>query len=323
MIESALVFALGLLTAGLVALIVFPAFTRRAARLARREAEARLPRNMNEITASRDAVRAVYAARVARAEVEARESRDALMDERLARSETETQLAAARAEKNALTTALLETEGRLSAAHETIRNREEALAQATADGRELERRAVAEASRLRAAERRIQELEMGIDRARADRQAPDIDATWTPVAPDERAPDRPSSPAQQIPHSFPDVADRPSTPADNGALASALQTLRLGRDRLEREARSFGAPRPAAPEPEPAPVGEVPAAAAHLLPASQASGANRGDGLGDALVAPMQITEIARRIRRGRERGGAAEAEETAAAAQKLSDPER
>ncbi|WP_075215300.1 hypothetical protein [Mongoliimonas terrestris] len=157
MIESALVFTLGALSAGLLALLVFPAFTRRAARLARRDAEARLPRSLNEIAAAKDGVRAVFAARTARVEVENAYLGDRLTEERMARAEDGLQLSAARAEVQSLAEALREMEERLTATRDRLLDRDEAIARLTVERRDLERRFAALAERARAAE--IQSLE--------------------------------------------------------------------------------------------------------------------------------------------------------------------
>lgn len=328
MIESALVFALGLLTAGFLALLLFPAFNRRAVRLAWREAEARLPRNMNEITAARDAVRAVYAAKVARAEVEARESRDALVEERLVRSEIESQMAAVRSEKSALATALAETEARLALAHDLIRSREEALAQANADLREMERRAVADAGRIRAAERRIQDLEAALERMRSDAASAAGAVDWAeagrldplagpliPTGPVVHLPRPDAYPAREAEIETPEPATLRSSP-----LNTVLKSLQSQRSRLEAEAHHLGIGRPPSeplrtldPGTRLQPVTDGAESAGPRLaqltsltaPATALPGPDADDA--DALVARPRITELARRIRLGREKTAVAE----------------
>ncbi|MGL4243026.1 MAG: hypothetical protein ACRCTI_18085 [Beijerinckiaceae bacterium] len=61
MIEQTLFFALGFVTAALLALVILPAFWRRAYRLTRRELEATLPLSPSEIAAERDQLRAKFA----------------------------------------------------------------------------------------------------------------------------------------------------------------------------------------------------------------------------------------------------------------------
>lgn len=63
-----MIFALGFLVASLLGLLVLPAVNARAARLARRKAEARLPLSPSEIAAERDFLRAQFAVRERRLE---------------------------------------------------------------------------------------------------------------------------------------------------------------------------------------------------------------------------------------------------------------
>ena len=61
MIEQAMVFSLGFLCAGLLALLLLPAVWRRAVRLSRRRLETLTPLSMDEIRAERDLLRAQFA----------------------------------------------------------------------------------------------------------------------------------------------------------------------------------------------------------------------------------------------------------------------
>ncbi len=159
MIETALVFALGALVSGLIALVVFPAFTRRAARLARRDLEARLPRTLDEVAAMRDAVRAEYAARTARVEATLADVRQALSDERVASAEIALQLSALQIERRGYEAGLADAERRVSEAFEELRRSEEALARSEAQRRDLERQLVRFGERLADAEARASEAE--------------------------------------------------------------------------------------------------------------------------------------------------------------------
>ncbi|HUG62451.1 MAG TPA: hypothetical protein VMP03_11425, partial [Methylomirabilota bacterium] len=140
MIETALVFALGALCSGIVALLLYPAFTRRAVRLARRDMEARLPRTLDEIAALRDGVRAEYAARTARVESALATANRALTDERIAKADMSVQLAALWTERRGYEASLAEAEARVTATFAELREREERLARALAENRDLERR---------------------------------------------------------------------------------------------------------------------------------------------------------------------------------------
>lgn len=208
MIESALVFALGALAAGILALLLFPAFTRRASRLSRAEAEARLPRTLNEMTAAKDAVRAVYAAKLARREVEVETLRDELVAARNAAAHDQVQAAAAKADRAAAVAALQDAERRLAAAHEDIRSRDEALARAAAAIRDLERRAASDAQRLAAADARILELTEETDRLRRRTVQAAIENTaWGDGEDDGRSALEP-----RIPRLKPDDAPLPEKP---------------------------------------------------------------------------------------------------------------
>ncbi|MEH3147033.1 MAG: hypothetical protein PGN34_17160 [Methylobacterium frigidaeris] len=61
MIESVMIFALGFLSAGLLALLVLPALNARAERLARRRVEALFPMSIAELNAEKDHLRAEFA----------------------------------------------------------------------------------------------------------------------------------------------------------------------------------------------------------------------------------------------------------------------
>ena len=68
MIETVMIFALGFLSAGLLALIILPAVNRRAERLAKRRYEALFPLSASELAAERDHLRAEFAVSARRLE---------------------------------------------------------------------------------------------------------------------------------------------------------------------------------------------------------------------------------------------------------------
>ncbi|MGJ0506729.1 MAG: hypothetical protein ACR652_06235 [Methylocystis sp.] len=70
MIEQAMYFALGILVAGLLALLFLPAFWRRAMRLSMRRLQMLAPMSMEEVIAERDLLRAEFAVRERRMEQE-------------------------------------------------------------------------------------------------------------------------------------------------------------------------------------------------------------------------------------------------------------
>jgi chromosome segregation ATPase len=75
-IQSILFFALGFLTAGFLALLVAPAFWRRAVNLTRKRVEASVPMTLNEIQADKDRIRAEFAMSARRLEMGVEALRD-------------------------------------------------------------------------------------------------------------------------------------------------------------------------------------------------------------------------------------------------------
>jgi chromosome segregation ATPase len=109
-------FALGFLTAGLLALIAFPAVNARAERLARRRIEAQFPLSITELTAEKDHLRAEFAVLQRRLE---RKAEEALAEKHDSMEELG---------RRAVRVEALETE--LGAQSETLARREAELAEA-------------------------------------------------------------------------------------------------------------------------------------------------------------------------------------------------
>ncbi|ODN68862.1 hypothetical protein [Methylobrevis pamukkalensis] len=120
-------FTLGALTAGLLALLVLPAYARRAARLARRDIEARLPMTLEEFSAQKDALRAVHAASTARLERKATDLGDRLVEARILAERTGGEAAALRARNADLVAQVGETESRAQRLREDLDQREASL----------------------------------------------------------------------------------------------------------------------------------------------------------------------------------------------------
>ncbi len=78
MIEYILLFALGAIVASLAWLLVLPAVTRRAARLAAARLEDQIPRSLEEIEGERDALRAEFAVQIRRLEIAAEKQKERL-----------------------------------------------------------------------------------------------------------------------------------------------------------------------------------------------------------------------------------------------------
>jgi DNA repair exonuclease SbcCD ATPase subunit len=74
-IEVVMIFAMGLLTAALIALLIIPAVNARAERLAKRRLEAQFPLSISELTAEKDHLRAEFAVLQRRIERKAEEAR--------------------------------------------------------------------------------------------------------------------------------------------------------------------------------------------------------------------------------------------------------
>lgn len=128
-----MVFALGLLSAGLVGLMIFPALSARAERLARRRVEALFPMSIEELTAEKDGLRAEFAVlqrRLERRAETARAGKAAEMEElgrRAVRIETLSADVAAR------DLVIAATEGERDAARKALAATEEALAATKAE----------------------------------------------------------------------------------------------------------------------------------------------------------------------------------------------
>ncbi|RVU17412.1 hypothetical protein [Methylobacterium oryzihabitans] len=185
MIESVMIFALGFLSAGLLALLVLPALNARAERLARRRVEALFPMSIAELNAEKDHLRAEFAVvqrRLERQVEAARAERHAEMEEmgrqtmrvgvlageveqrEIRVSALESDLAAARAELTRVQAALNESRVARLAAEEALRALEIPYRRTLAEldqargGREETAQALAEAAAARdAAEARARE----------------------------------------------------------------------------------------------------------------------------------------------------------------------
>ncbi len=139
MIETVLIFLAGVLTAGLVALLLMPAINSRAVRLYRRRLDHHLPRSVAEMAAAKDAIRAEMAARMARIEVELDVARRAVAAAELRSLEDHRVAQALEAEKAAFEATIADYEKRLEEAHSVARYAHEAVARVDAERRDLQR----------------------------------------------------------------------------------------------------------------------------------------------------------------------------------------
>jgi chromosome segregation ATPase len=277
LIESLMVFALGVLVAVLFGLMIFPALNARAERLARRRVEALFPMSIDELTAEKDGLRAEFAVlqrRLERKADAARSGQAAEMEElgrRAVRIEALTSeiaardltIAATEGERDAARAKLAATEAELSAAKselEAARNRLAtlepqhtetlaALEAARAAGEALTQRLGAtegerEAARADTAARAAAHAELT---QRHDRTLQDLDARRITISDletrlaTERA--RAEEAERRLAAERVAAAERPARPADEAAILADNEDLRrriaaLADQMLAAEARA-------------------------------------------------------------------------------------
>ena len=114
MIQAAMIFALGALVAGLLALLVTPAIWRRAMRLARTRIEAKVPLSRAEIDADKDQLRAGFAVTNRRLEIETGQLRERVAEGSIAFSRRSDEVTSLTREKVGLVAAIASLEGRIA-----------------------------------------------------------------------------------------------------------------------------------------------------------------------------------------------------------------
>ncbi|MDR3374275.1 MAG: hypothetical protein P4L98_11160 [Ancalomicrobiaceae bacterium] len=161
MIETALYYALGFLTAGLIALILAPALWTRAVRLTRRRIEASQPLTLAEIKADRDQIRAEFAVTSRRLELAIADLRHKNANHRIDLERARDKIVAAEAE-------LEKQRAELAGKDEEIAARDGSIAEA---GDRLERQSVELAQKIdviAALELRTRELTAELDNRRLE-----------------------------------------------------------------------------------------------------------------------------------------------------------
>lgn len=126
MIQAAMYFVLGLLTAGLIVLVIMPAVWRRAARLTRARVESSLPMTLAEIEADKDQLRANFAVANRKLELEAETLRVKLNEDTITRGRIHDEISAltrARAALGETVASLEERVAELSGALATAQNK--------------------------------------------------------------------------------------------------------------------------------------------------------------------------------------------------------
>ena len=133
MIEQALYFALGFLSAGLIALIIAPSLWSRAVRLTRRRIEASQPLTLAEIKADRDGLRADFAVTSRRLEMAIADLRHKNADYRIEADRANQRFQGGIAERDRLTAELIESRHQLATREDQIRHLERTLQDARND----------------------------------------------------------------------------------------------------------------------------------------------------------------------------------------------
>ncbi len=142
LIENIMYFALGLLVAGIVALIIMPAVWKRAVRLTKRRIEAATPITMAEFRADKDQLRAEFALSTRRLEMNVEALRKRLAEQLSDANQKRTDLGALKAERDKSLAIIQELEAR------TVELRERNLA--------LEKEGTDLAQRLRMRDREVE-----------------------------------------------------------------------------------------------------------------------------------------------------------------------
>lgn len=182
MIETVMFIALGFVAASLIALLLAPAFWRRAVRLTTRKIEATMPISVSDINADKDLLRAEYAVEIRRLELALEQARQRAARHLMERNRHMVDMGKLESEIASLKDALAERTKAGSVMEQTVRKRlpelEEQLDQAhqliTAREQELAERARAyenQTESLELAQAMIRRQEQEIDRLRESLEA--------------------------------------------------------------------------------------------------------------------------------------------------------
>jgi chromosome segregation ATPase len=120
LIENAMYFALGLLVAGLLALVIMPAIWKRAVRLTKRRIEAATPITLSEFRADKDQLRAEFALATRRLELNVETLRKRLAEQLSDVNQKRTDLGALKAERETHLEVVRELEAREAGLRERI-----------------------------------------------------------------------------------------------------------------------------------------------------------------------------------------------------------
>ncbi|RUM95555.1 hypothetical protein EET67_22590 [Pseudaminobacter arsenicus] len=127
MIQPILFFALGFLCAGFIAMLVTPAFLRRAARLTRKRIEASTPLTQEEIQADKDRIRAEAAMAIRRLEMSGEAAREKLAMQLVEINRRREEIKALSAERDDKAATIAEQEAQLASMTAELQKRGEEL----------------------------------------------------------------------------------------------------------------------------------------------------------------------------------------------------
>ena len=131
MIQSILIFALGFLCAGLLALMIAPAIWRRAVRLTKKRVEASAPLTLAEIQADKDRIRAEHAMALRRVEISAKTFREKAAAQIIEINRNREELKALSEQRRDKNRAVAELEEKVAGLERDLRGKEERLRKLT------------------------------------------------------------------------------------------------------------------------------------------------------------------------------------------------
>lgn len=169
-------FALGLLTAGLLALMVAPAIWRRAARVTRARIEKSVPLTLSEIQADKDQLRAEFAMSTRRLEMSIERLKEKAAEQQVEINKKREHLARLGEEQSLKLASVGELETRESQLRERLRLREESLSKAESEATALEARLSDKSQTLRELEKKLDSL-----RQRSEEQTVELVARGTAI----------------------------------------------------------------------------------------------------------------------------------------------
>ncbi len=168
MVQTALIFALGFLTAAFLAAAAAPSIWQRAVTLTRKRIEASVPLTLNELQADKDQQRAEFALTTRKLEMNIKTSRDKLTAAQVEAARLETERQALVEERERLKEKIAEQDGALSQANEQLQQRSAALASLEARQAELVRMIEESTTTISVKELEINDLHIDADSKRIE-----------------------------------------------------------------------------------------------------------------------------------------------------------